>query len=190
MGGDRRTNILAAATNIFSKYGFHGAKMEDIAREAKIGKGTIYGYFDSKESLFCEMIKYGVEEYEQGLIRALKVDGDFGDKLYRMCEFHGGYIKKYIGLTQVIIMEREIFSKELMKEIIGENDKLFNIVKNAVISAQTAGDLRESLDPKLATMIISGSINQFYGQKIFYEKKAVEEIDSRDLIDHILQGLV
>lgn len=190
MGGDRRTNILAAATNIFSKYGFHGAKMEDIAREAKIGKGTIYGYFDSKESLFCQMIKYGVEEYQEGLAEVFNIDGDFEEKLYKMCEFHGGYIKKYIGLTQVIIMERQVFPKELMKEIIGENDKLFNIVKNAVIRAQTAGDLRESLDPKLATMIISGSINQFYGQKIFYEKKAIEGIDPRGLIHHILQGLI
>ena len=30
--------------------------MEDIAKKAEIGKGTIYGYFDSKRSLFYEMI--------------------------------------------------------------------------------------------------------------------------------------
>ena len=66
---DKRENILHAATDVFSKYGFHGAKMEDIAREANIGKGTIYGYFNSKESLFYEMIKHGIKEYEKGLNR-------------------------------------------------------------------------------------------------------------------------
>ncbi len=46
---DRKGEILDAATLVFGKFGFHGATMEEIAKEAGIGKGTIYGYFSSKE---------------------------------------------------------------------------------------------------------------------------------------------
>ena len=189
MAEDKRENILDAATDVFSRYGFHGAKMEDIAKEANIGKGTIYGYFDSKESLFYEIIKHGIKEYEKGINMALGIDGDLEEQIYTLCRFHGEYIDRYIGISQIIIMEKEILSTELMKDIVAEKTKLFNKIKDAVEKAIYSGELREGLDPELAAIIIIGSTNQFYGQKICYEKKDYKDIDPKDLIEIILGGL-
>lgn len=186
---DKRENILHAATDVFSKYGFHGAKMEDIAKEAQIGKGTIYGYFDSKETLFYEMIKHGINEYEKGLNKALDIEGNLERRLDALCKFHGEYINKYIGISQIIMMEKEVLSKELMKDIVEEKVKLFNRIKNAVEKAIHSGELKNELDSELAATIIIGSINQFYGQKICYEKKDHNDIDPKDLIEMILGGL-
>src|SRR5437868_678008 len=49
---DRSGEILEAALACFSKKGFAATRMEDIARGAKIAKGTVYLYFDSKEAVF------------------------------------------------------------------------------------------------------------------------------------------
>lgn len=49
---DRSGEILEAALVCFSKKGFAATRMEDIARRAKIAKGTVYLYFDSKEAVF------------------------------------------------------------------------------------------------------------------------------------------
>jgi len=49
---DRSGEILEAALFCFSKKGFAATRMEDIARRAKIAKGTVYLYFDSKEAVF------------------------------------------------------------------------------------------------------------------------------------------
>jgi len=46
-----REAILEAFLNALLKYGFHNTSMIKIAQEAKIAKGTLYLYFDSKESL-------------------------------------------------------------------------------------------------------------------------------------------
>jgi AcrR family transcriptional regulator len=186
---DKRENILHAATDVFSKYGFHGAKMEDIAREANIGKGTIYGYFNSKESLFYEMIKHGIKEYEKGLNRALGISQNLEKQIYALCQFHGEYINKYIGITQIIMMEKEVLSKELMKDIMDEKIGLFNRVQNAVDKAICSGEIKDGLDSELAAIMIIGSINQFYGQKICYEKMNHKAIDPKDLIEMILKGL-
>ena len=48
----RAPEILEAALACFSEKGFAATRMEDIARRAGISKGTIYLYFDSKESVF------------------------------------------------------------------------------------------------------------------------------------------
>ncbi|PRX11831.1 UNVERIFIED_ORG: TetR family transcriptional regulator [Martelella mediterranea] len=52
----RRIAILEAALATFSDKGFANARIEDIARRAGIGKGTVYLYFPDKESLFKSLI--------------------------------------------------------------------------------------------------------------------------------------
>lgn len=52
----RRDDIIQAALQIFDRDGFEAAKMEDIAREAEIAKGTLYLYFETKNALLEAVI--------------------------------------------------------------------------------------------------------------------------------------
>src|SRR5215469_9492930 len=53
----RRAAILAAALEEFVGRGFAAARLDDVARRARIAKGTIYLYFRDKESLFQELVR-------------------------------------------------------------------------------------------------------------------------------------
>src|SRR5215470_8385249 len=53
----RRGDILAAALGEFVGRGFAAARLDDVARRARIAKGTIYLYFRDKESLFQELVR-------------------------------------------------------------------------------------------------------------------------------------
>jgi AcrR family transcriptional regulator len=53
----RRATILAAALEEFVARGFAAARLDDVARRARIAKGTIYLYFRDKESLFQELVR-------------------------------------------------------------------------------------------------------------------------------------
>jgi AcrR family transcriptional regulator len=46
----RRSEILAAATKVFATKGFVATRMEDIAKAARLAKGTLYLYFQSKDA--------------------------------------------------------------------------------------------------------------------------------------------
>lgn len=48
----KESKIIDAAERIFASVGFKNAKMEDIARTARITKVTLYSYFKSKENLY------------------------------------------------------------------------------------------------------------------------------------------
>ena len=50
----KRIAIIAAAADHFATIGFSNARISDIARQAEIGKGTVYEYFRSKEALLLE----------------------------------------------------------------------------------------------------------------------------------------
>ncbi|HEY0351636.1 MAG TPA: helix-turn-helix domain-containing protein, partial [Gemmatimonadales bacterium] len=53
----RAEEILDAAQQVFGESGFARAKLDDVARLAGVSKGTLYLYFDSKETLFREMVR-------------------------------------------------------------------------------------------------------------------------------------
>jgi len=53
---ERRRRILAAARKVFVRDGYASARMDDVAAEAKVGKGTLYQYFQGKEDLFATLV--------------------------------------------------------------------------------------------------------------------------------------
>jgi AcrR family transcriptional regulator len=54
----RRLAILRAAAAVFARKGYHLATVEDIARAARVAKGTVYLYFPDKRSIFAEIIDH------------------------------------------------------------------------------------------------------------------------------------
>lgn len=48
---ERKEQILEAAIEVFARSGFHGARMDDIAKQAGLSKGALYWYFDSKDAI-------------------------------------------------------------------------------------------------------------------------------------------
>jgi AcrR family transcriptional regulator len=78
----RPEEIIDAAQVVFGENGFARTKLEDVARIAGVSKGTVYLYFDSKESLFRAMVRAkvvaGLTEAEEMVRRH---DGPSGELL-------------------------------------------------------------------------------------------------------------
>lgn len=54
---ERRDVILQAALDEFAAKGFAAARLDDVAKRAGVAKGTIYLYFQDKETLFQELLR-------------------------------------------------------------------------------------------------------------------------------------
>lgn len=52
-----RENLLAAARSEFARSGYRKTNIESIAREAGIGKGTVYLFFRSKAEIFARVLE-------------------------------------------------------------------------------------------------------------------------------------
>jgi len=57
-----RERILAAALREFAAKGFHGARVDIIARRASINKRMLYHYFQDKEGLFKAVLRRKISE--------------------------------------------------------------------------------------------------------------------------------
>lgn len=57
MKPDKREDVVKAALELIAEYGFHGAPMAMIAKQAGVGAGTIYRYFENKDVLIAELYR-------------------------------------------------------------------------------------------------------------------------------------
>jgi AcrR family transcriptional regulator len=62
---ERKTQIKNEALKLFAKAGFQNASISMIAKEAKISKGLMYNYFESKEELLKEIMLDGFTTFSK-----------------------------------------------------------------------------------------------------------------------------
>ncbi len=67
MKNDTKDKILAVATKLFSKFGFHKTSMDEIAKIARKAKGSLYYHFASKEDLFREVVAKEIYNLQSNL---------------------------------------------------------------------------------------------------------------------------
>ncbi len=69
-----RKRILDTALRLFARRGFESPTVEEIAVAARVGKGTIYNYFRTKEDILVAFIAAQEARVQQRLSRLLKRD--------------------------------------------------------------------------------------------------------------------
>jgi len=100
-----REEILEAALSLFSSKGFHNVSMQDIANESEFGVGTLYNFFDSKEQLFVELMKTGIEKIGQLLIPILDSNKQEQEKLSEFIRVHADMIENNVEFIKLYISQ-------------------------------------------------------------------------------------
>src|SRR5215469_18760599 len=59
----KRARIVDVAIQHFAEQGYHAARVEDIAAELDIAKGSVFQHFKSKDGLFLEAYKKAVRSF-------------------------------------------------------------------------------------------------------------------------------
>ena len=67
-----RKKIIITAGQIFSRFGFKKTTMEEVAKALKMGKSSIYYYFNSKEEIFDAVVLYEANILRNELTTAIK----------------------------------------------------------------------------------------------------------------------
>lgn len=81
----RPAELLAAALDHFVERGFAATKLDDVAAQAGVSKGTLYLYFGSKEELFKAVIRQGIfPVLDEGEALLAQHDGDARSLLQTM----------------------------------------------------------------------------------------------------------
>jgi AcrR family transcriptional regulator len=78
---DRREDLLSAAANRFVEVGLRRTTMEDIARQARAGKATLYRHFANKDAVIDALLEREAGRFVRILERAVAGESDAADQL-------------------------------------------------------------------------------------------------------------
>lgn len=101
----KRDAILDAARSVFSRVGYAGSAMEDVAEEAGIAKGTLYLYFKSKEELYLAALVRDLRELTARAMTAMDAAPHFRDKLHAFLRVRVDYCKAHEDFLRIYLAE-------------------------------------------------------------------------------------
>ena len=73
--------IMATAMRLFGTRQFHEVRMEDVAEQAGVGKGTVYRYFTDKDELFIALVTRALERFVERVRDAVESQESATDQL-------------------------------------------------------------------------------------------------------------
>jgi TetR/AcrR family transcriptional regulator of autoinduction and epiphytic fitness len=86
MTTDKKTAILRSAAEAFALFGYKGTTMDQVAKMANIGKGTLYTIFSSKEELFDEVISRVIAKVIRVAQNAISHERSFQENILMILE--------------------------------------------------------------------------------------------------------
>lgn len=102
---DRRAKIMQAAEGLFTARRFHEVTLDDVVRDAGVGKGTVYRYFKDKDDLFFQTAMHGSDELCELLERAGPGDRPFTEQLLGACERISAFFRRRRPLFRMMQSE-------------------------------------------------------------------------------------
>ncbi|MCM3748392.1 TetR/AcrR family transcriptional regulator [Paenibacillus pasadenensis] len=153
MSIDRRAEVVQAAAKSFAMFGYKATTMDQVARIARVAKGTIYTFFDNKEQLFEEIMKDFVQEILQLAENAIDPDKPFAENLHRALIDVLNYRKEHELFSRLTMEMKEIGTAAAGFGISMMEEALLGFVANAVQDAIAKGEIKPC-DPKLTAYVL------------------------------------
>jgi len=185
---ERRIEILQAAGRVFYLRGYEKSKIEDVAKEAGIGKGTVYEYFESKQQLFDEMVAFNREAHINNLKMALEKGDTFREQFIALAKYQTELAKQHIHVFNAMACSK-VMAREMGALFLEQNIRGSEILKNLVIKAMDNGELRPDIDPEIVTAVMMGTVNQYCAKKVVFYQVQPEDINYDEIVDTVMRGI-
>ncbi|MBX3227148.1 MAG: TetR/AcrR family transcriptional regulator [Labilithrix sp.] len=157
--GDKRSRILEAAIKVFARNGFHATRVSEVAKAAGVADGTIYLYFDSKESLLVSLFEDRIERLLTFMKEELPKQPDAPARLRAVIDMQLGLLEGERDLAEVItVILRQ--STRLLKEFAAPRFTAYiDGIARIVAEGQASGAFRQDVSPHVAARAVFGALD-------------------------------
>ncbi len=185
-GKRTKERILRAATKLFGKRGFTETTMEMIAKEARIGKSTIFYYFKSKEGILGKIMEQSVIEVHNNLIKIVNSNANPKEKLKKAITNHIHYLTKYIDNVKIFLSEFKHLSPKRRKAYI-EGRKAYEALFETIVKGLQEEGYFKGLNPRVVTFGILGMCNWLI---VWYKSGKSGYLSPQEIADHFYRVLL
>lgn len=188
---DSRSRILYAALELFSKKGYVGTSIDDIAKKTEMTKGAIYWHFSDKLDLYATVHEFVYDEYKRRVIEPLMGLNDPQEKLERLIvkalQFYRDdpFISSFYATSfheGHYALSPKMLSK--IKEVYREDREL---ISQIILDGIQRGQFLK-LDPKVVASVLVASLDGILMQSMF-EKEIDLDKAARAIVLIFFKGL-
>ena len=187
---EKRRLILDAAVHVFAHKGYHTSRVGDIAEQAGVAHGLLYHYFASKEELLETVFRETWSELLGAMTRVEAKDEPAREQLRQVAAILLRSWRRDPDLVRVLV--REIGRSQTLPAKVDEIGQVFAAIERIVERGRSDGDFRPDLDPRLASWIFYGAIEEILTGWVLGQLPDAEEdvaAAERTLVDVIVGGL-
>jgi TetR/AcrR family fatty acid metabolism transcriptional regulator len=153
--------IMSAAERLFRSRRFHEIKLDDVAREAKVGKGTIYLYFRDKDDLFFQTTTNGLDEL-CSLLTGIGADGSsFNEELTLACakisDFFAGR-RELFGMMEDEDARAYLSRGNVQERWLEKRRPIVEAVSRIMQKGIASGSVRQDIDPEILAHFFLGML--------------------------------
>jgi AcrR family transcriptional regulator len=185
--------ILDCAKTRFDRFGYQKTSMDEISRDCKMSKRTLYEHFHDKQELFDRLIeREGLKDLDSILSRMGEVPDPL-DRLMQLLRTAIAFFSEDIFLTRLLKNDAALFSAMLnRKSHVLITEHLINVIAGIIAEGKARGRIRTEVDGQVAGYIAFRLFQAFsYMRTIpFDAEKEQQGFYTDALVDFFYNALV
>lgn len=162
-----QTRVRNAAIRLFSKKGFHGVGIRELAQAAKVSPASLYHYIGSKEELLADIMWESLERLLSAAMLATTDVADPQEKLGRLVTLH--VIAHAVQAKETAVVDNELRSlaPKLRRRVIDKRDAYEQLWAETIEQGTEAGLFRPDHDgiARRALLEMCSGVARWYSPK-------------------------
>jgi AcrR family transcriptional regulator len=187
----RVREILEAARRVMARYGMQGTTVDRVAEEAKVAKGTIYLYFDTKDALVHAAVLEGLREMVAEILASDDPSAPPLERIrklilaqFRIQASNQDFLKTLIiGNSLDIELESED-GREYMRVYAGHLDFIASVLQDAI----DRGAIRR-IDAHFAAFMLGEMLTGCLRRRLLKLASSPLESDAEAVVELFLKGI-
>lgn len=185
-----RTEIVAIASKVFTRYGYQKTTMNEIARSCKMGKSSLYYYYKSKEEIFEAVVVKEAQDLKRQLNKVVSRGSNPMERLKDYILFRLYHVKTVSNFHSVLKddhMDQMKFVIRVRKKFEDEEYKMvYNILERGIKEGAFVLNSPEIGAKAFTTMLKGLELPLFLNQYSRQEKESLLD----DLIRVVFYGII
>ncbi len=159
----RRQQILDVARTLLFEKGLRAASINQIAKAAELGVGTIYFYYRSKEEIFAELQQEGLDLLHARIDQAQQTTADPSEKLRRAAAAMLSFAREnrdYFDVINCFLTAPQVlFEASLKGQIDRHGTRIIELICELVLTGQRLGSFDAQIDARLFAILFVASVH-------------------------------
>jgi AcrR family transcriptional regulator len=181
-------HIIQKARSIFMRCGIRSVTMDDVCKEMRISKKTLYQYVNDKTDLVNQTMRSEIEKDEEEITRLINAGHNAIDEMFEITLL---VAKKVKDIHPSILFDMQKYYPEAWEMMrMHRNDFIERVIKLNIAKGQTEGNYRINFHPAIVARLFSSKIDVLSDNQFIQDSGcSLMQINSEHLTYH-LHGIV